>query len=218
VGKMVLGLSDLKVLVEIADKTSSWLGQVIDHSKNKKEQQAARLLATAGILVTSMRTLDNSLRAVMRELNLFTTEWPQERRDQLIKSINEFANNEQILPAIRQYYEQLGSLLYEEQAEDQADAQEVLECARGILAAMGESVVTPFPDTNALRTFLDLIKRANTSEEVLSAVEQSETVLEVVGRNVLARADLAFGRLKGQILRRHRGLLDPGWSVALVAK
>lgn len=215
---MVLGLSDLKVLLEIVDKASSWLGQVIAQRNNKKEQQAARLLATAGILVAAMRTLDNSLRTIMSELNLLTGEWPQERREQFVQRINEFANDEKILPVVRQYSEQLSSLLKKPQAEDRKDAQEVLECARGILWALGESVVTPFQDTEALRTFLALVKRANTKDDVLSAIEQSEKVLAVVRRDVLARADLAFGRLKGQILQLHSELPDPGWSVAFIAK
>ena len=53
---------------------------------------------------------------------------------------------------------------------------------------------------------------------MLSAIGQSETVLAVVERDVLARADLAFGRLKGQILRRHRKLSDPGDQTLCAAR
>jgi hypothetical protein len=211
---MVVGLSDVKLLLEIVDKAGCWLGKVMARGKNHEEHRAAQLLTSAGILVAAMRTLDNSLYKIMRDLNLFTTEWSEERREQFAQRVNEFANEEKILPVIRQYCAQLTSVLYEAHSEDRNDAEEVLECGRGILAALGGSVVTPFPDTSALRTFLALVKRASTKQDVLSAIAQSDTVLAVVGRDVLARADYAFGRLKGRILRRHSEMPDPGWSVA----
>ncbi len=212
---MVIGLSDVKLLLEVVDKAGSWLGKVMAQRKNHEEHRAAQLLAAAGILVAAMRTLDNSLRTIMRELNLFTTEWPEERREQFVQRVNEFANEEKILPVIRQYCEQLNSMSFEAQSDDREDAEEVLECGRGIQAALGGSVVTPFRDATALRTFLELVKRANTKEDVLSAIAQSDRVLAVVGRDVLARADVAFGRLKGGILRRYSDMPDPGWSVVL---
>jgi hypothetical protein len=215
--EMVAGLSDVKLLLDIVGKAGSWLGQIIAQRKNEDEHRAALLLASAGILVAAMRTLDNSLRTIMRELNLFTSEWSQERREQFVQRVNEFANEEKILPVIRQYCEQLASVLYNAhvEEEDRKDAKEVLMCANGILSALGGSIVTPFVDASALREFLALVKRASTTEEVRLAVAQSDAVLAVVERDVLARADYAFGRLKGRILGQHSEMPDPGWSVAL---
>lgn len=168
--------------------------------------------------MAAMRTLDNSVRAILRELNVFDIEWQSDRRQQLAERINEYANDEKILPIVRQYTGQLSSMLPEAHREDLADATEVLECARGVLDALGDSVVTPFPDTTALRSFLALVKTAKTSSDVHSAIAQADTVLAVLERDLLAKADLAFGRLKGHILRRHRELPDPGWSVGLGRK
>lgn len=207
----MLVLSELNALLGIVDKAQSWLSQVFAQRKNREEQQAANLLAAAGILVAAMRTLDNSLRAITSELNLFTPEWPQERREELVQRMNAFANDEKILPVVRQYSEQLERLLPNAQAGDEEDARAVLECARGILAALGDSPVTPFPDTTALRAFLMLIKQASTPEDVKMAIEQSDSVVALVGRDVLRRADLAFGRLKGRILQRHQKLPKPSW-------
>src|SRR5215469_4565416 len=212
---MVVGLSDVKLLLEVVEKAGSWLGKVIAQRKNRDEQQAAQLLATAGVLVAALRTLDNALRTIMRELNLFTTKWSEERREQFVECVNEFANEEKILPVIRQYCEQLSSLLFGVPRDDLRDAEEVLECGRGIQHALGGGTVTPFRDAGALRTFLALIKGASTEEDVRSAIAQSDEVLAVVRRDVLARADHAFGRLKGRILQRHRDMPDPGWSVFL---
>jgi len=71
--------------------------------------------------------------------------------------------------------------------------------------------VTPFPDTTALRAFLTLIRQASTPEDVKMALEQTDSVVALVGRDVLRRADLAFGRLKGRILQRHHKLPKPSW-------
>lgn len=175
-------------------------------------------MAAAAVLVAAMRSLDNSLRAILREINEFDTKWQSDRRKQLTARVNEFATDEKILPIVRQYAEQLSSMLVEAHLDDRADAQEVLECAKGVLAALGDSVVTPFPDTTALRSFLSHVKNAKTSLDVQSTVAQADSVLAVVERNVLAKADLAFGRLKGHILLRHTELPDLGWSVALGLK
>ena len=120
-----------------------------------------------------MRTLDNSLRTILRELNLFSPEWPQDRRKEFIQKINEFANAEEILPVIRRYYEQLGLLISGTEVEGKEDAQEVFRCIMRMLMAIGSSEFTPFPDPNALRKFLVLVKTANTTEEVLSTIDQS---------------------------------------------
>jgi phosphoglycolate phosphatase-like HAD superfamily hydrolase len=211
----MLGLSDLRALSDLVGKANAWVSEVIARRKNEEERRAAQLLTTSGILVASMRTLDNSLRAIMRELNLFAPEWPKDRRDQFIERVNAFANEEKILPVVRQYCEQLNSLLYTVHHDDRHDAEEIFDGAKGILAALGDSPVTPFADTDALRTFISSIKHASTTEDVLSALAQSDSVLAVVARNVLAKADRAFGSLKGRILERHPSLPDPGWSVAL---
>jgi hypothetical protein len=177
-----------------------------------------RVSSSQLVLLAAVHTLDNTLRAVISKLNLFDASWSPERRDQLILEINAFANQEQILPILRVYTDQLEMYLREAQYVDQGETQEILQCARGTLAALGDSPVTPFPDTYALRLFLQDIKDARTTDDVVSVIQQSDTALKVVERDVLAKADQAFGRLKGQILSRYKALPDPGWSTTLPAK
>jgi hypothetical protein len=81
------------------------------------------------------------------------------------------------------------------------------------LRALGDdSPVTPYHDPEELRSFLKAIKSAQTSEEIQSVIQQSEKILKVYSRGILRDADCAFGKLKGEILSRHLGLPDPGWS------
>lgn len=178
------------------------------------EQQDVLILKSAGILVAALRTLDNSFREIVGELRLFDANWSLERREQKIKQINQFADQENILSILRQYLQQLGSLGSD--ISDGKSIEKLLSCGRGVLAAMGESTVTPFHDPAELRDFLKAIVSARTQEEVQSVIQQSEKALEVLDRGILADADGAFGKLKGDILRRHKGALpDPGWSVSI---
>ena len=64
-------ISLTKALFDVMEKAYSWAKKVSDNSKNIREQQDARILATSGVLVASLRTIDNMFRNILSELRLF---------------------------------------------------------------------------------------------------------------------------------------------------
>jgi len=206
-------ISEIVALLELKDRAEKWFEHIRTDDKHQQdEQQAARLLETSGILLAALRTLDNTFREVIRELSLFDSAWTKDQRDRAINRVNQFANEEKILPIIRQYHEQLIIILPDTNSVDEVPAREMIRCTDDILWALGDSDVTPFPDTIALRNFLRSIQRAQTTEDVNRVIQQSDEVLDILDRKVIARADSAYGKLKGQILRRYPNLPDPRWS------
>lgn len=213
---LVSYMSKAKMLFELAEKAYGWAQQVANRTRNERVQKDALILATAGVLVASLRTLDNSFREMVGELRLFDADWSLERREQVIRQINHFADQELILPVIRQSLSQLKSLTSESDSNDNENIQKLTSCGRGVLAALGVSTVTPFHNPGELRDLLIAIKSAQTQQEVQSVVQQSDSALRAFDRNILADADNAFGQLKGDLLTRHHGALpDPGWAVNL---
>jgi hypothetical protein len=204
-------------LYRVVGRIYGWGELAIETTPLEGEQEAAYLLRNAGVLILALRTLDNRWHETMAELRLFDSDWPTERREHVISRVNNFAGQEAILPVVRHSVAELEAALESPKSEDlglpdfQEQLRELVACGRTILAAVGESPVTPFKDTTELTRFLDNIKRAKTAEEVESVRHDLENALGVLDRRILASADKAFGELRFGVLRRYPSLPDPGW-------
>jgi hypothetical protein len=84
IGGYVL-FSDIEKLFNLAEKAKGWVQLV----KTIKQQPDALVLASAGILVSALHTLDNSFHEIVGELSSFDADWSFERREQKIKQINQ---------------------------------------------------------------------------------------------------------------------------------
>lgn len=208
---------NVTTLIELGEKTAHWIALVVERRKERDEQQAAGLLATAGVLLAAMRTLDNSFREVVHELTTFHKDWPDERRDKVIAQINHFAHEQKILPIIRQYLEQLRGILPTAADSDRYWASKLDTCANDILSSMTSVDITPFPDIRMLRDFLGCVRTARTDEGAEAVMSKSEEALKLLDAQFVQDADHAFGALKGCILQRYQKLPDPGWSVSVSA-
>jgi len=206
-------LLDIKTALEIVDKISKWMTQIVHESRASQEKEDAQLLGEAAKLLASLRALDNSIHSLVGKLTVFDLDWAPDRRNQLITDINDFAHREDIVTVIRQSLRELQALMPKAKEEDWKLAVEVFGCGADLLRALSDSPVTPFPNTDALREFAMRIKKAESSNDVQRVVEKSELVLNVLDRRRLAAADQVFGRLKGQILARYPGLPRPDWRV-----
>jgi len=203
---------DPKTVLEFVNAGKTWLAEALARSKRTEAQRGARLLHTTGTLLAALHTLDNALRVTFGELNLFDPSWSATRREQLMSRVNDLANQEYILPVLRQYSTDLKQLLHETPGEQEREiGHQILYEVRGILAALGDSTVTPFRNGAALRDFLAGIRQAKSSQEITGLVEQAESLLQFVERDTIAAADRAFARLKSLILKCHNELPDPGW-------
>jgi hypothetical protein len=209
-------LGEAKELLEMIKTLSEWIAQAKQQRKAESEQRAAVLLGTAGILVASLRTLDNSFREVMSDLRLFNVDWTAPRRDAVRERINRFAEQEKILPHIRESLEVLTRTVARNEIDpkQKQPVQVLIGCATRILNAIGRDV-TPFPSKEILVRFLDDIHAARTAVEAEVVRVNAQRHLSVLERRILAEADIAFADLKEDILARNPGLPDPGWAVAL---
>ena len=100
-------------------------------------------------------------------------------------------------------------------AEDWGKADSILFSANGLLNALGDSTVTPFADVEHLRLFLASLQTRDSASRRRDVLHQADQIVDVLKRNVLANADVAFGELKGQVLVRHPRLPDPGWTIGI---
>jgi hypothetical protein len=201
-------LGDIKTSIEILDKLSKWLRDIVARSSGEQQRDAV-LLGETGKLFIALRALDNEIHALLGQLTLFDLDWPVARRQTLMEQINAFAHREQIIRMIRESLKEVQKLMGGAKKEDWKLALEVFGCGASILRTMSDSDATPFPDTDALRDFVMRIKNAKTADEVQKVIQSAKEILDLLDRKRLAAADEAFGRLKGQILLRHPTLPAP---------
>jgi hypothetical protein len=211
----------MKLLGTVVERIAEWGELAIGRARTNREQRAAYFLRNAGFLVAALRTLDNSWHKVMGQLRLLDSAWPSERREHVIGQINDFASQEMVVPIIRQSVRELEAANISRDLEDiglpdlTKQLEELLESGKTILAAVGESPVTPFKDPTELRRFFTNIRQARTAEEVESLTQDLEEALGVLDRRILANVDEAFSELRHSILNRYPTLPDPGWVVSL---
>jgi hypothetical protein len=207
-------ISLTKALFDVMEKAYSWAKKVSDNSKNIREQQDSRILATSGVLVASLRTIDNMFRNILSELRLFESDWAPERRQQIITRIREFAEQEHVIRIIRESVSQLE--VFESEADDLSESvNTLLSCGKGILNAFEDSTVTPFPSVIDFRNYLQSIKNAQNELDVKFVIKDTDRYIDSFDRSILREADETFGKLKGLILKRNPNMPDPGWSVSL---
>lgn len=206
-------IDDIKTGIEIIEKISRWTSKVVAGRSGKKERRDAQILAEAGTLLTSMRTLDNAIHAHIGPLLLFDAGWSQERREEIVGQINDFAQKEEIIAAIRRSLRGLQVFMTEADEYDRPLLLALSEHGAQLLRTLSGSYVTPFPDVDALREFAMRIRNARDGADVQQVGETAKETLELLDRKSLAEADEIVGTLRARILGRHPDLPDIDWRI-----
>ena len=211
---LILGyIGVTKALLDVAEKAYNWAQRVLNESKNERERQDARILATSGVLVASIRTIDNMFRSLVSELRLFDSSWSQERRSRVISRIREFAEQEDIIRRIRETLSELETLQYEDDGISE-HVDKLVSYGKSIINAMGESDVTPFPNVIEMRKYLLSIKNAQNEQDVQFVIEDTDKLIDAFNRDILRDIDETFGQLRGEIKNRNPKIPDPGCSTS----
>lgn len=204
-------------LDRVIEKAMDWLKDVLQKRESENEQLDANILKSAGLLVSSLRSLDNGFGQVISDLICFDSDWSAQDRQDIINKIKDFAKQQLILPKIRKYVGELEPFLtrYDDKISvyDKELIKKLVEYGRGISFAAGESSVTPFHDFGELRAFFDDIKSANTREDVQALMTKAEILRNVFDQTILADSENILGNLFTDIRIRNPTLPEPDWMM-----
>jgi len=193
-------------LITLGDRAVAWLNKVT----GKKEQRAAKVLISAGLLVGTLRLLDNLIQKIFGGIKVTVQDLTEDQRKKLVKEINDFARNEVLLKKIRIYSDELEKFDVQKWKDVAGSVAQIKSATENILGVLGIGT-TPFSNEKELEDFLSNLRHANNlrQKEMLNKI--CKAILSLYDRNVVAHAEHALGTLRGSILNKYPRLPYPDW-------
>jgi hypothetical protein len=198
-------MSEISLLLEIAQQSSQWLAAVLTSKRRKEEAQAAVVLREAGMLTAGLRALGSSWRTTMSKLLLVTPDWTEAQRAGLKAEILSYLMEEVVLGEIRKAHATLREYVW------RPNVNEDLRASVRVLLTSGSQAVdavtmhewTPLDELNRL---LD--------QGVSGSGKKSEAqqLMKAIDPRSIAAAESAFGQLKATVLARYPTLPEPTWA------
>jgi hypothetical protein len=211
-------LSLFVLLGEAAKGIYDWAEGALNKSKNQKEKQAVYMLRNAATLVAALRTMHNSVKALLGRVNLLYTDTPVDQRMELMREISDFARRDFIIAFIRQSEKELRDLLHKENDIEDIHRnflESLLKCAGLTLRAAHDPYGSPFENISELETFLQRIKEADSVQNIDNLKKEAAEAIEAFKSQILIDADDAYVGLKSELLKKFPSIPDPGWAVTL---
>jgi len=181
---------------------ASALQNMASRSSESTQSSESLMLEVTSTALQAIHDLDNAIRMVLGPLSRFDHTWSDEKRQEIVASVEALAEAERILPRMRQGLAQLDEIASKARVLTPLQKEtlaEVMACGNDALTSLGRSHVTPWPGPHELVVLLDAIRTARTPDAARSVREQASTVQSVVNRDRLREADTLIGRLRSTI-------------------
>ncbi len=193
-------------LITLGNRAAGWLNKVT----GKKEQRAAKVLTSAGLLVATLRLLDNSIQKIFGGIKVTVQDLTEDQRKKLVEEISDFAREEELLKKIRIYSDELEKFDVQKWKDVVESVTQIKSATENILGIIGVGT-TPFSNEKELDDFLSNLRHANNPKQKERLNQICKAILSLYDRNIVARAEHALGTLRGSILNKYPRLPYPDW-------
>ena len=198
--------SEITAFLQLVEKATAWLDLAQERSRRRRTRTAARILYDAGVLVSGMRTYDNTYRGVLRRIRLLAPASKEEREAILVR-LEEWNSIHQISPRVYQSFASLKADL--EDGDTSVGLEELLPYAERIVERM-KGIGMGKQRYLVQNHLQNRLRRAKTPEELKFAAEFAEEQLSRLDLGDLAARMKRSAALGRPFSRTTTCLLRPG--------